>query len=37
MLKTQWNNCTDLGRFKLNYCEDIETNPNAFEGCESKV
>lgn len=27
------NNCADLGRFKLNFCEDIETNPNAFEGC----
>ena len=27
------NNCADLGRFRLNFCEDIETNPNAFEGC----
>ena len=35
MLRTHSkNNCADLGRFKLNFCEDIETNPNAFEGCE---
>lgn len=27
------NNCADLGRFKLNFCEDADTNPNAFTGC----
>lgn len=27
------NNCADLGRFRINFCEDIETNPNAFVGC----
>ena len=27
------NNCADLGRFRLNFCEDTDGNPKAYSGC----